>query len=91
MELAGALRVSIMESLMQYWPVATVLGSALVSLGIVRASIKANTDALAKQEKRQIDHEKSDTEVHTRMIDRLARIETKLDDVRDRMRPGGGT
>lgn len=65
------------------WVIAMSIGSTLFGMGGAYASLRGrvaeNKERIKQLEVEADEHEKADAEIHTDMIDRLARIETKID------------
>lgn len=71
-------------NLLDAWPILTVAGSVFGSGVAVKYTASANKEKLKDISKILDEHVKIDAKVQLELVDRLARIETKLDDLRGR-------
>jgi hypothetical protein len=60
----------------------TIIGSGGVAWGMVKATLNGTKDRVVRISDMLDEHVKADTKAQFELIDRLARIETKLDDLR---------
>lgn len=76
--------IEALTSFLNAWAVVGAI-SGVVGVGLyTRHKIDDHTDQLEKIEQRQDEHEDDDMSAHQRVVDRLARIETKIDVLMDR-------
>lgn len=74
------------NALIQAWPALTVVASAGAAWGAVKHSLNGTRERVSKIETALADHAEKDDQLQNDTIDRLARIETKLDVIADRRR-----
>jgi hypothetical protein len=72
------------NTVLDSWPLLTLVGSVGVAWGTVKVSLNGLKTIVNETRADQRKHESHDNQVHLELIDRLARIETKLDDLRDK-------
>lgn len=70
----------------EFFTVVSIVSGLVGAALYVRARVSDHQDLIAKQEERFVKHEAVDVEFHSLIVDRLARIETKIDTISDRGR-----
>lgn len=70
------------QSILDMWPVLTIVGSVVGTGATVKYTAAANKEKLTDIQSKLSDHVQQDAKVQLELVDRLARIETKLDDLR---------
>ena len=68
-----------LDTLPMLWPILTVAGSAISAGTAVKYTARNNRERLKELSSAFVEHVADDLKHHTDAIDRLARIETKLD------------
>ena len=68
-----------MDDLLHYVSMSIPFLAGAAAWGGAKMARQDDRVLLAKLEDRQDEHEKQDTAIHTEMIDRMARVETKID------------